>query len=89
MIRSHTQYISFPVSTDILACQVSDGQFCCINSLLYTEDTSSSSSYFHFPQNKDRINRFYILSMVNEMQDETININDVEVWYSLEQYIGL
>ena len=35
MIRSDTQYILFPMSTDILACQVSNGQFCHINSLLY------------------------------------------------------
>ena len=38
-IRSDAQYVSFPVSTDILACQVLNGQFCCISSPLYTADT--------------------------------------------------
>ena len=31
-IRLDKQYISFPLSTDIMACQVSYGQFCHINS---------------------------------------------------------
>ena len=30
-IRSDRQYISFPLSTDIMACQVSNGDFCHIN----------------------------------------------------------
>ena len=75
-IRSDAQYISFPLSTDILACQVSNGQFCHINSPLYTADTSSSCSYALFLQNKDRIKKFCILSGVNETIDEAININD-------------
>ena len=70
------QYISFPVSTDILACEVSNGQFCCIHSPQYTADTSSSCSYAFFLQNKDRINKFGLLSMANLRQDEAININD-------------
>ena len=32
-IRSDRQYISFPLSTDIMACQVSNGDFCHINTL--------------------------------------------------------
>ena len=64
------------MSTDILVCQVSNGQFCHINSPLYTADTSVSCSYDLFIQNKDRINKLCILSMANQMQDEAININD-------------
>ena len=60
----------------MLACQVSNGQFCHINSPLYTADTLTSCSYALFPQNKDRINKFCILSVVNQTQDEAININD-------------
>ena len=37
-IRSDGQYISFPISTDIMAFQVSNAQFCCINIPLYTID---------------------------------------------------
>ena len=51
-IRSDSQYISFPLSTDIMACQVSNGQFCHINSPLYTADTSHSCSYGLFQQDK-------------------------------------
>ena len=76
MIRSHVQYILFPMSTDILACQVSNGQFCHINSPLYTADTSSSCWYTPFLQNKDRRNKFCILSMVNQTQDEAVSAND-------------
>ena len=51
IFRSDAHYISFPVSTDILACQVSNGQYCDINSPLYTADTLSSCSYALFLQN--------------------------------------
>ena len=44
-IRSDAQYILFPLSTDRTTCQVSNGQFCHINSPLYTADTSSSHGY--------------------------------------------
>ena len=57
--RSDAQYISFPLSTDIMACQVSNGQFCCINSPLYTAGTSGSCSYATLFQNKDKINFAY------------------------------
>ena len=58
-IRSATQYILFPPSTDIMACQVSNSQFCNINSPLYTTDTLSSCSYVLLLQNKDKINFEY------------------------------
>ena len=38
--------------------------------------TSSSSSYALFLQNKDRINKFCLLSIINQMQDVEININN-------------
>ena len=38
-IKSDAQYISFPLSTDIMACQVSNGQFCQTNSPLNTAYT--------------------------------------------------
>ena len=38
-IRLDRQYLSFPLSTDIMVCQVSNGQFCCINTPLYTAET--------------------------------------------------
>ena len=47
-IRSDEQYISFLLSTDIMACQVSNGQICHINSALYTTDTSNSCTYALF-----------------------------------------
>ena len=76
-IRLDTQYILFPLSMDIMACQVSNGQFCHINSPLYAVDTSNSCSYALFLQNKDKINKFCILpSVINQMQDEAININN-------------
>ena len=34
-IRSDSQYISFPLGADIMAREVSNGQFCYINSPLY------------------------------------------------------
>ena len=61
---------------DIMACQVSNGQFCNIDSPLYAVDTSNSCSYTLFLQNKDKIYNFCILSIINQMQDEAININD-------------
>ena len=64
------------LSTDIIACQVSNGQFCHITSHLYAVDTSNSCSYALFLQNKDKINKFCILSVINQTQDAAININD-------------
>ena len=59
-----------------MACQVSNGQLCHINSPLYAADTSKSSSYALFLQTKDKINNFCMLSVISQMQDEAININD-------------
>ena len=58
-----------------MACQVLNGQFCCINSPLYAADTDSCS-YALLLQNKDNINQFCILLVINQMQDAEININD-------------
>ena len=75
-VKSDTQYISFPLSADIMAYQVSNGQFCNMNCPLYTADTLSSDSYTPFLHNKDGINKFCILSVINQTQGEAININD-------------
>ena len=56
-----------------MACQVSNGQFCCINSSLHAVDTSTSCSYTLFLQNNEK---FCICSVRNQTQDEAININD-------------
>ena len=60
-IKLDKQYILFPLSIDIMTCQVSNGQFCLIKSPLYAVDTSNSCSYTLFIQNKDKINKFCIL----------------------------
>ena len=79
IIRLDKQYISFPLSTDRMACQVSNGWFCHINSPLYAADTSNSCSYAIFCQDKNEINRFCILSVINQTQDEAVNISD-NIW---------
>ena len=66
-IRLDRQYISFPLSTDIMACQVLNGQFCHINTPIYTADTSRSCSYILFLQNRNKIYTFYILSVINQI----------------------
>ena len=76
-VRSDLQYISFPLSTDIMACQVSNGQFCHINSPLYISATSHSCSYALFLQDKESINKVCILSLISQTQDEASNINDI------------
>ena len=75
-IRLDEQYISLPLSTDVMTCQVSNGWFCCINSPLYASDTSNSCSYALLLKNKDKINKFCILSIINQMQDPAINMNN-------------
>ena len=57
-IRLDAQYLSYPLSTDIIAHQVSNGQFCHINTSLYTVDTSKPCSYALFPQKRNKINTF-------------------------------
>ena len=59
-----------------MACQVSNGQFCHINSPLYVADTSKSYSYTLFLNNKARINNVCIFSLINQTHNERININD-------------
>ena len=76
-IRSDSQYISFSLSANIIACQTSNGQFCHINSPLYADDTSKSCSYTLFLNNKARINSFCILSIINQTHNEAININEI------------
>ena len=75
-IRLDKQYISFPLSVDIMVCWVSNGQFCCINTLLYTADTPKACSYALFLQNTKKINTFYTLSIINKTQDKAFNINE-------------
>ena len=70
------QYISFPLSTDIMTCQVSNGHLFCINTLLSTADTSKSCSYALFLQNRNEINTFCTLSVINQTHDKAVNIND-------------
>ena len=74
-IRSDSQHILFQLSSDIISCQMSNGQFYHINSPLYTVDTSNSFSYVLFLKNKERIYKFCILSVINRTQDEPLNIN--------------
>ena len=59
-----------------MACQVSNGKFCHIDFPLYAADTLNSCRYILFLKNKDKINTFCILSVINQMQDETFNIKD-------------
>ena len=59
-----------------MACQVPNGQFCCFHSPLYVADTSKSCSYTLVLNDKTKIKSFYILFVINQMQDEAININD-------------
>ena len=59
-----------------MACQVSNGQFCHINSPLYAANTSDSCSYALFLKDRVKINDFCILSVINQTQDEALNIND-------------
>ena len=69
-------HISFPLSADIMACQESNGQFCCINSPLYVADNSTPCSYAPFLKDKVKINNVCILSVISQTQDETLNISD-------------
>ena len=75
-IRLGKQYISLPLSTDIVGCQVSNGQICHINTLLYTVDTSKSCSYVLLLQSRNKINTFYTPSVINQTQDKAVNINE-------------
>ena len=59
-----------------MACQVSNGHFYQINSPLYVADTSNSCSYALFLQDKERIDKFCTLSVINQTQDEAFHIND-------------
>ena len=79
-IMSDAEYISFPLSTDIMACQVSNGQFCHNNSHLYAANTSNSCSYTPFLKDRVKINAFWILSVINQTQDEALNIDDDNIW---------
>ena len=64
------------LSANIMACQVSNGQFCHINSPLYVTDTSKSCSYTLFLKDKEKINSACMISVINQTQGETLNIND-------------
>ena len=52
----YISYISFLLSANIMACQVSNGQFCHINCPLYAADTSKSCSNVLFLNDKSKIN---------------------------------
>ena len=75
-VRSDSQCNLFPLSANIMACQVTNGQFCHINFPLYAADTSKSCSYALFLKDQVKINDVCILSVLNQMQDEGLNISD-------------
>ena len=84
-IRSDTQYISFPLGTDIMACQVSNGKFCHINSPLYTADTSDSCSCALFLKTKKEQTNFEYYQLSIKTQDEAFNISDNFLAFSILQ----
>ena len=86
--RSDSQCISFPLSANIMACQVLNGQFCCINSP-YAADTSKSCSYTLFLNDKAKINSVCILSIIKQTHFEAININDNFGQYPLSRMINI
>ena len=51
-VRSDSQYVSFPQNANIIACQVSNGQFCHINYPLYVANTSKLCSHAFFLKDK-------------------------------------
>ena len=59
-----------------MACQVSNGEYCHIDSPLYVANTSNSCSYALCLKNRVKINDFCIISVINQTQDEAINNND-------------
>ena len=77
MQSGHIHSTFHHLSADIMACQISSGQFCHINSPQYTADTSTSYSYTLFLNDKARINCVCILSVINQTHDEAININGI------------
>ena len=84
---------SFPLSTDIMACPVSNGQFCHINTPLYAADTSKSCSYALFLQNKNKLNAFCTMSVINQTHDQVVNINAIfwqsPPWKAIESFTSL
>ena len=58
-----------------MACQVSNGQFCHINSF-YIQQILNILAVMPLSLKKDKINTFYILLLINQTQDEAFNIND-------------
>ena len=71
--------MSFTLNANIMACQVSNQQFCHMKSPLYVADTSKSCNYALFLNDKAKINSVCILSVINQTQDDAININ-VNLW---------
>ena len=59
-----------------MACRLNDQLF-HINTPLYTADTSRFCSYALFLQNRNKINTFCTLSVINQTQDKLVNINDI------------
>ena len=73
-IRLDGQYILFPLSTDIMSYQISNGQFHCINTPYVRH--FKVCSYALFLQNKDNIITFCTLSVINQTHDKAVNINN-------------
>ena len=74
-IISDSQYILFPLSTNIMAWQLQMANFVTLIPLYIQQILQILVVMLFFLQDKKRINRFCILSVINQTQDEAFNIN--------------
>ena len=89
-IRLDRQYISFPFSTDIMACQVSKGKFCHNNTPYIQLASPSPAAIPYSSKNRNKINTFSTLSVINQTHDKDVNINDIlgesQPWKAIKSF---
>ena len=78
-LRMDSNYFTIPMQDDILTCTISAGHFCNLNTPLYPVSSTTECIYHLLVNNKDKIEEFCRVSIIDYAHDTAINLQD-NIW---------
>ena len=74
-VRSDMRHITFPDDNIFMSCIVSTGQFCRLDTALHLADKVHDCSYFLFMNNKEKIQEYCKISVINLTADHDTSLD--------------
>ena len=78
-LRMDSNYFTIPMQDDILTCTILAGHFCNLNTPLYPVSSTTECIYHLLVNNKDKIEEFCRVSIIDYAHDTAINLQD-NIW---------